>query len=196
MNKIAGRHPFIVVVLLVASAWLGALGTGSAVPAAETAVAPEKNPPGDIPDDQVFITYRGPHGFTMKVPEGWARTDGPSSVVFADKYGRIEMAVAEASAVPTRTTVISGEAAELARTGHAVKISVISDAKLPAGQAVKIAFTSNSEPNPVTNKRIRLENERFLIPGGGKVATVTFSAPAGADNADQWKLMSESFRWN
>jgi hypothetical protein len=31
--------------------------------AQETAVAPEKNPPGDIPDNQVFITYKSPQGF-------------------------------------------------------------------------------------------------------------------------------------
>ena len=30
----------------------------------------EKNPPGDIPDNQVFITYQSPHGFSVKVPVG------------------------------------------------------------------------------------------------------------------------------
>ena len=61
--------------------------------AAETPAKAEKNPPGDIPDDQVFITYASPLGFALKVPEGWARTDRADGVVFADKYGRIEVAV-------------------------------------------------------------------------------------------------------
>ena len=39
----------------------------AAIPAhAEKAVAPEKNPPGDIPDTQVFIDYTSPEGFTLK----------------------------------------------------------------------------------------------------------------------------------
>ena len=67
--------------------------------------------------------------------------------------------------------------------------------KLPAGPAVKVVFTSNSNPNPVTNKQIRLESERFYMQRNGKLAELTFSAPAGADNVDQWVLMSKSFRW-
>jgi hypothetical protein len=44
--------------------------------AQEKALAPEKNPPGDIPDSQVFVVYRLPQGLSLKVPEGWARKDG------------------------------------------------------------------------------------------------------------------------
>ena len=49
--------------------------------AQEKAVAPEKNPPGDIPDCQVFITYTSPLGFSLTIPEGWSskdRADGAS----------------------------------------------------------------------------------------------------------------------
>ena len=60
---------------------------------------------------------------------------------------------------------------------------------------MRIVYSENSEANAVTGKQIRLESERFLIGHGGNVATVTFSAPAGADNADQWKLMSDSLTW-
>ena len=162
--------------------------------AQETAVAPEKNPPGDIPDDQVFIPYTSPLGFSIKVPEGWARTEKPNGVSFADKYGRIDVELAP-GAPPTAARAHTGEAAALEKSGRAVKIGSVADVKLPSGPAVRIVYTSNSDPNPVTNKQVRLENERTLLAHGGKVATVTFSAPAGADNADQWKLMNDSFRW-
>jgi hypothetical protein len=167
-------------------------------PAQQTAVAPEKNPPGDIPDDQVFITYTSAHGFSLKVPEGWARKDTGDSVSFSDKYGQIVISTASASATAPFTTagVKEGEAATLAKSGRAVKVSSVKDVKLPAGRAVVITFTSNSELNPVTGKQIKLENDRYLIANGGNQATMTFSAPAGADNADQWKLMAESFRWH
>lgn len=184
--------------VLLALASLAATA-GAAVPMAqaagqEIAVAPEKNPPGDIPDDQVFITYASPLGFSLKVPEGWGRTDRPDGVSFADKYGRIDVEIAP-GAPPTAASARSGEAAALEKNGRAVKLGAVSDVKLPAGPAVRIVYTSNSEPNPVTNKQVRLENERTLFAHGGRVATVTFAAPAGADNADQWTLMNNSFRW-
>ena len=183
--------------LATALAALAATGSATAsLPAyaAETAVAPEKNPPGDIPDDQVFIDYVSPKGFTLKVPEGWARTDKPDGVSFADKYGRIDVDVTTAPA-PTAASVKTGEAAALEKNGHAVKIGSIKVVSLPSGPAVRIVYTANSEPNAVTGKQIRLENERTLIAHNGQVAAVTFAAPAGADNVDQWTLMAQSFRW-
>ena len=71
--------------------------------ATEAQLKAEKNPPGDIPDDQVFIAYASPLGFDLKVPEGWARTDRADGVVFADKYGKIEVTVA-AGDLPTPKT--------------------------------------------------------------------------------------------
>jgi hypothetical protein len=164
--------------------------------AQETAVAPEKNPPGDIPDNQVFITYKSPQGFSLKIPEGWARKEGTAGVLFADKYGRIEVTVAPSQTTPTAASTRNSEAADLGKSERAANISIVKDVKLPSGPAVQIIYTSNSDPNPVTNKQIRLENERYLIAHNGKLATLTMSAPAGADNADQWKLMADSFRWN
>jgi hypothetical protein len=172
--------------------------TLSAMPllAQERPLAPEKNPPGDIPDDQVFITYRSPLGFSLKVPEGWARRENPAGVSFEDKYGRIEVTVSGAGPAPTAANVAATEVPNLVSSGHAVKIASVTDMGLPSGPAVRIAFSSNSEPNPVTNKRIRLESERYLIAHDNERASLTLSAPAGADNADQWKLMADSFRWN
>ena len=184
-----------------ASAALVALGAASAVlplapaMAAEAPVAKEKNPPGDIPDDQVFVDYSSPLGFSVKVPEGWGRTDANDGVTFADKYGTVVVAVKPASAALTLASVRANEVPELEKTGHAVKISSVTEVKLPAGPAIRIAYGANSEPNAVTGKQIRLENERFLIAHGDKVAALTFAAPAGADNADQWTLMSQSFGW-
>ncbi|HAO42386.1 MAG TPA: hypothetical protein DEA80_13780 [Afipia sp.] len=183
------------VVALYASVAPGPLFAGPTAPP-ETAIAPEKNPPGDIPDDQVFITYKSPNGFSLKVPEGWSRRDAPEGVSFADKYGTIDVAVTASSTTPTVASVRAGEAAELEKTGHAVKIASVKEVKLASGPAIQIIYSSNSDSNPVTNKRVRLESERFLMAHAGKLGAVTFSAPMGADNADQWKLMSNSFRWN
>ena len=163
--------------------------------AQEQPVAPEANPPGDIPDSQVFITYASPLGFSLQVPEGWARSDRADGARFADKYDGVDVSLTTVSGAPTVKTVQQSEAPELVRTGHAVKIVSVKSVKLPAGDGVVIAYTSNSAPNAVTNKQIRLENNRYFYFSAGRLVTLDLSAPAGADNVDQWKLMSESFHW-
>jgi hypothetical protein len=79
--------------------------------------------------------------------------------------------------------------------GRAVRVTAVKHVKLPAGEAIRIVYTSNSEPNAVTNKQVRLENERYLFFKDGKLVTLELYAPKGADNVDQWQLMSNSFRW-
>ena len=169
--------------------------TESVLATNDQAVTPEKNPPGDIPDTQAFVIYGSPAGFLLKVPEGWARKERRDGATFSDKYNIVEISVAPAASAPTESSVTAHEAADLARTGHAVKIGAIKNVSLRSGPAVLITYTSNSEPNPVTNRRVRLENHRYLIYRGGSLATLDLSAPLGADNADQWNLMSNSFQW-
>jgi hypothetical protein len=164
---------------------------GTPAMATERPRAQEKNPPGDIPDTQVFVTYTSPLGFSLKVPEGWARTERRDGASFSDKYNAVSVTVASASAAPTD----DHEAANLVKAGRAVKIAALKKVMLRSGQALLIVYTSNSEMNPITNKQLRLESNRYLIYRGGKLATLDLSAPLGADNADQWKLMSNSFQW-
>jgi len=187
--------------LLAATAFALALGslTPSMVPPAaaqEQPIAPETNPPGDIPDSQAFVTYTSPAGFSLKVPEGWALTQRPDGASFADKYGSIDISLATAASAPTSEQARREALAKLVKSGRAVRISATGRVTLPAGPALLIVYTSNSEPNAVTDKQIRLENNRYLFYRAGHEATLTLSAPAGADNADQWQLMARSFRWN
>jgi len=187
--------------LLAATAFalaLGGLTPGLVPPAAaqEQPIAPETNPPGDIPDSQAFVTYTSPAGFSLKVPEGWALTQRPDGASFADKYGSVDISLATAASAPTSEQARREALAKLVKSGRAVRISATGRVTLPAGPALLIVYTSNSEPNAVTDKQIRLENNRYLFYRAGHEAALTLSAPAGADNADQWQLMARSFRWN
>jgi len=163
--------------------------------AQEQAVAPEINPPGDIPDSQVFVSYASPLGFSLKVPEGWGRADRQDGARFADKYDSVDISVTPRAIPPTVQSSRTNEAVVLKKMGRAVEIVVVEGVKLPAGEAVLISYKSNSEPNAVTGKQLRLEHDRYLLYKAGQLATLDLAAPAGADNVDQWKLMAESFRW-
>jgi hypothetical protein len=163
--------------------------------AAEKVIAPEHNPPGDIPDTQVFVTYASPLGFVIKVPEGWSRKEDAQSVSFADKYNTILVSLAPATAGPTADSVKSAEVADLEKAGRAVKVTKVKDVKLKSGAAVLDSYTANSEPNAVTNKQIRLEHDRYLFYKDGKLAVLDMAAPQGADNVDDWSMMANSFHW-
>ncbi|PDT01695.1 hypothetical protein CO666_23710 [Rhizobium chutanense] len=163
--------------------------------AQEKLVAPETNPPGDIPDNQVFVIYTSPDGFDLKVPEGWSRTEIDHGVRFSDKYDEIDVTLGTASAAPTASSAKAHEISDLKTAAHDVKVTAVKDVKLAAGPAVRISYLSSSTPNPVANKLIRLEHERFILFKNGKTVTLDLAAPAGADNVDQWQLISNSLQW-
>ena len=167
------------------------------IAAAENAVAPEVNPPGDIPDSQAFIKYANSAGsYQLDVPEGWARTENGSSVSFVNKFDGVKVDVGVTPAEKKNAaSVRADEAKALQAQGHAVSINAVSDVKLPGGDAVVVKYTSNSDANAVTNKKVRLENETYLFFRNGQEAMLTLWAPQGADNVDQWQRMAKSFRW-
>lgn len=159
---------------------------------ATSVLAAEKNPPGDIPDDQVFVPYTSSAGgYSLKVPEGWARREKGSDVGFIDKFDGVAVIVDTVATAPTTQDVI----ARLQKSERDFKVVSTKQIRLPAGPALLIKYESESEANPVTNKRIHLEDEAYAFYKNGKMAILAVWAPAGADNADQWKLISESFRW-
>jgi hypothetical protein len=198
-NISTSRPQTALATVLFSLACLGAifiLADSSPALAAEKSVPVENNPPGDIPDTQVFIDYLSPLGFTMKVPEGWARSDRADGASFVDKLDGVIVSVSKAVSAPTVESVKSTAMADLKTAERAVTVASVKAVKLPAGPAIRVVYTSNSEPNAVTNKQIRLENERYLYFKDGKLVTLELYAPKGADNVDQWQLMSGSFRWN
>jgi len=172
--------------------------TETPIASTENAVAPEVNPPGDIPDTQAFVNYtNSAGGYRLDVPEGWARTEKGSTVSFVNKFDGVsaEVSLSPASSVKNAASARANEAKVIQAQGRAVTITGVSDVKLPGGNAVVVKYTSNSEPNAVTNKKVRLENETYLFFKNGKEAKVTLWAPQGADNVDQWQRMAKSFRW-
>jgi len=162
---------------------------------AETALAPEVSPPGDIPDNQAFVTFNSPLGYSIKVPEGWARKDEGTKTTFSDKYNHILLQQSDAGPTIDEAFAKSTLIPDLQKAGRApdrIKVKAIA---LKSGPVIALDYDSNSEPNVVTNKQIREENEAVYFGNGGKRVTLTLSAPKGADNVDQWNFMINSFRW-
>jgi hypothetical protein len=162
----------------------GSSATSSSSPASGTATspakstknaAPEVSPPGDIPDDQAYVRYAPPGaGFSVKVPEGWSRTQAGGAVVFTDKLNSIRLE----HRPPAR------------RAGKASTVRRIASA------AQKLTYTTRSAPDPVTGKAVTDAVERYVFTRGGKTAVLTLSGPKGADNVDPWRIVTDSLRWS
>src|SRR3954467_4963752 len=67
--------------------------------------------PGDIPDNQGFLTYRGA-GYSVKYPEGWTRSGSSSGVTFRDKGNSVHLALSRGSAAPGRRRILKRGAAD------------------------------------------------------------------------------------
>lgn len=183
--------------LAAASSSASRNGEAPIAAASEAPVVAETNPPGDIPDTQAFVTYRSTSGgYSLETPEGWARTEQGGNVQFVDKLDGVGVTLAHATAAPTAGTIMHVDVGAPFQHGRAVEITTTEDVTLPGGPAVRIAYTSNGEPDPVTGKQVRQENAGYVFFRDGTLATLTLYAPLGADNADQWRRMADSFRWN
>jgi hypothetical protein len=160
------------------------------------AVEPEKNPPGDIPDDQVFVAYHSDAGgYTVDVPEGWARTESGPNVSFVDKLDSIAVEIISSAGAPTVDSVEANDVPQLTSEVEAFEKVEVKALDLPAGKAVRIRYRANSPPDPVTGKKVRLEIDRFELFKDGNLAVISLSAPAGSDNVDVWNQISSSFKW-
>jgi hypothetical protein len=156
----------------------------------------EASPPGDIPDNQAFVPYRPPGGgYTVKVPEGWARSASGPVVAFTDKLNRIQM---ETTPAHGRMTVSQARRSELPRLASTVKgfrAGTVTAVSRRAGTATRITYLAESRPDPVTGKVRRDAVERYVFFHGGRDVVLTLSGPKGADNVDPWKLVTDSVRW-
>ncbi|MFI1094837.1 hypothetical protein [Streptomyces sp. NPDC020917] len=176
----------------VTSAASASAGDGGG-PAPGTA---ESNPAGDIPDNQVYIDFRPANGgFTVKVPEGWARTGSGAVTVFTDKLNRITIAPVTASIAPTPGSVSSTVVPALRKSVPGFASPKVTTVSRKGGQVVLLTYQGDSAPDPVTGKVVRDAFERYAFHRGGHEVDLTLSGPVGADNVDPWRLVSDSFTW-
>ncbi len=107
----------------------------------------ESNPPGDIPDNQVYVAYRpaaGFTGFTVKVPEGWARTGQGDTTVFTDKLNTVRVTTATASAAPTVGSVTNTVVPQLKAQVPKFAAPKATEVTRHAGPVVRLTYQGDS----------------------------------------------------
>ena len=156
--------------------------------------APEVVAPGDIPDTQVFVPYTTAD-YTVTVPEGWSQSITGPATTYTDHYNTIRIETASTTAAPTLATVQSGEVPTLQRAVPNFELATVTSVNRTAGAAVLVTYRAGSTPDPVTNKRVALDVERYEFWRNGTSVTLILSGARGSDNVDPWKTVTNSFAW-
>jgi hypothetical protein len=189
------RAPIALALLLAVLAGCG----GSSPSSSSKTVDPnakEVSPAGDIPDNQAFVTFSPPSAdYSVKVPEGWARTAAGGAVTFTDKLNAIRMEERPEQPGPAVATAKRIELPRLSRSVKGYKPGRVSLVTRKSGPAVRITYLATSPPDPVTGKTRTDAVERYLFSRNGRQVVLTLSGPKGADNVDPWKLVTDSLRW-
>lgn len=172
---------------MLALALLAACGGGTA---ADTVVA------GDIPDSQVYVAYTPTAGgFTVKVPEGWARTDAGAAVTFTDKFNSVRVETVAAPMAPTAQSAQRDDLVAIAAASGNVQAGKVTPVIRSAGPALLLTYQVDAPPDPVTAKVARLAVERYEFWKDGREMILTLSGAVGSDNVDPWRTVSDSFLW-
>ncbi|MEU7305956.1 hypothetical protein AB0950_37810 [Streptomyces sp. NPDC007189] len=204
------RTPAAVGLALVAAVTAGCSGSGStsaksspppsstsspsAGSAQNNAAPTESNPPGDIPDNQAYVPFNGP-GFTVKVPEGWARTERGHTTMFTDKLNTVRINAFSASTAPTVGSVTNTDVPQLRAQVPKFAVPKASEVPRHAGRVVLLTYQGDSAKDPVTGKVVRDAFERYAFYRSGHEVELTLSGPVNADNVDPWRIISDSFAW-
>jgi hypothetical protein len=149
---------------------------------------------GDIPDNQVFLTFQNTgSGYSIKYPEGWTRQGSAGDVRFKDKNNVVHIVVGTGAA-PTPASV-SADLKTLRANTPTLRFQAPQTMQIGSARAVKASYTTQSAPNSVTGKRVTLIVDRYVLAKGGKRAVVDLGTAKGVDNVDAYRLMIQSFRW-
>ena len=178
---------------------------GSAGPAAPAATAitsagAASEPPGgttigDVPDNAVFLTYKGTApGFTIQYVEGWQVTPQAAGVVIRDKDSSETVAVVAPQADVAAYVASTDLPALQAQPGfRLIKQDVV---KVGSASCLHLSYHLLSAPDPVTGKQVAQTVDRYYVPGPNGLAVVSLATPDGVDNIDAFRQMVESFTWS
>ena len=145
----------------------------------------------------MFLVLRNADGgYSMKYPEGWTiQGSGSDKLTISDKNNLVRVVIGRGPA-PSAASVAAALTA-VQRSSPTLTFTAPHKFALPASLgAVKAVYTTESAPNPVTGKRVKLVVDRYVLRGpGGRVATVDLGTPVGVDNVDAYRMMIQSFTW-
>jgi hypothetical protein len=117
---------------------------------------------GDIPDNQQFLTFQNrPAAYSIKYPEGWARSGNGNDVTFQDKGNTITIQAASGSQ-PTAASV-TAQLKQEATSDPCLQPGTAQPATVGPNQAIKVTYTTQGQKSPVTGQRPKVTVDRYVF---------------------------------
>ena len=149
-----------------------------------------------LPDTQAFVPFTPPGGlFTVSVPEGWARSTDGAATIFTDKANTVRIETIPRADAPNTESVQVDELPAIASSTAGYRPASVTAVQRKAGPVIVITYQGTSAPNPVTGKAGTDAFERYDYWRNGDEVVLTLSGPAGADNVDPWRTITDSLQW-
>ncbi len=150
---------------------------------------------GDVPDNAVFLTYKGANpGFSIQYVEGWQVTPQAGGVVIKDKDSSETVAIVAAPADVAAFVASTDLPALQGQPGF--KLIKQDTVKAGSSRYVHLVFHQTSPPDSVTGKQVPQTVDRYYVPGPNGLAIVSLATPDGVDNVDAFRQMIESLTWS
>ena len=131
---------------------------------------------GDIPDNQVFLTFNNTaDGWSMKYPGG-LDPDGLARERHLLATRTTSFTCWSAAARPRPSASVAAQLQALKSSRPSLTFTAPTALTLPSGAAVKATYTTRSAPNPVTGKRVTLIVDRYALCTTGRVSRPSISA--------------------
>ncbi|HEV7523994.1 MAG TPA: hypothetical protein VGP92_03475 [Acidimicrobiia bacterium] len=170
-------------------------GTPTTVAAGPNPNAKEQLPPGDIPDNQVYVLYTpSTGGYSLKYPQGWAKRVSTGGTTFVQNFNSITVSTTKSASAPSVTSARATAAAQLSSL-PGFHLGTVDTVTRPAGRVVRLVYNATSATDAVTGKSVTLDVERYLFWHKGTLVTLTLSSAKGSDNVDPWKTVTDSLTW-
>jgi hypothetical protein len=181
MNRVGKLTLFSVLVLWIMV--LAGCGGTSSTPSGQTSSTQTSSTqttaqPSSTPKEQPVPVISGTQASGSDIP------DTQVFVKYTSTPGKYQLDVPEGWAQTTNGTDVN-----FASNLNAMQVAFSTASTQPTASSVR------NDQAVTTNKQVRLENNRYLYFNNGKLATLTLSAPVGADNVDQWLRIARSFKW-
>jgi hypothetical protein len=174
---------------------VGTANSVTTVAGAPNPNAKEQLPPGDIPDNQVFVPYTpATGGYSMSYPQGWAKRETAATTTFTQNFNSIAVTTTNTASAPTTASASSTATSQLG-TVPGFHLNTVDSVTRASGPAIRVVYSATSATNAVTGKSVTLDVERYLFWHIGTLVTITLSSPRGSDNVDPWKTVTNSLVW-
>lgn len=134
--------------------------------------------------------------FTVSVPEGSFRTQVGSTTTFTDNLNSVTIDALTTSTAPTVDGVLATDVPRIAGSAAGYQAGETSEVGRTVGTAVLSTYRADAAPDPVTNRVVNDDVERYVFFHDGTEVVVTLAGPHGAANVDPWRIVTDSFAWS